>query len=274
MTVSYRLIGVALVLSAATSGPSGFAQDKDKPEKRGTICPIYKAAQFEDYCTYYAFECPSKPVAYNHQECNLPSANCTTGLNCFPLLLRDRRGPHSHPDVIRDGLSRPYPPAVNPSLEKGVDIVDRLKVQFRDGANTLIKAKLFLIKVAREEPTAYFGIGVEITSGADFTEVKDVQFDGKVAYLEVGDVSYTVVLHTAPRALRKEQPMATSPSQPKSLPKSPPAKALPKGPPQDGAGRETGEGSRETISLLHGNFVTPPKHALRISKHGRTEWRG
>jgi len=260
MIVRCRLIGIALLVGAVVLGPSVLAQDKGKPEKRGTVCPLYKAAAFEDYCTYYAFECPSKPVAYNDQDCNLPSGNCMTGANCFGAhrALRRGAGAHSSEDVIRDGLSRPYPAAVNPNLEEGVSIADRSKVQFRDNANTLIKAKLFLIKAARpQQPTAYFGLGVEIISGADFPEITsdNLEFDGKICYLTIGDITYTVVLHTTPRTVGKENPMVRPRAQPKALPNGLPPKALPKGPPQVQAGPPASS-SLETALLVRGRVFS------------------
>jgi hypothetical protein len=192
---------VALVaLAAAQIGSSDGAQ-ADKPT-RAPICPVYKVATFEDYRTYYAIDCPMKSVAYNHKDelGSLPRL-CSNPGTCFTA--RREGHHHNHDEVIRCGLSRKYDEGYEPHPGTDSVVLDRVKVKFKDHHSSWIKAKLFLIKTDHVVPDvatypAFIGTGVEIHSGSDFKEVKNPVFDGKVCHLQVGSMTYCVVLHSDP----------------------------------------------------------------------------
>jgi hypothetical protein len=217
-TFVFVLASAALLLTT----PGRIEQAPEAAQVPGFICAIVKIGQYPGYCTYYAMQCTSSttppcgfPVPMNKSDCTLGSGNCCNpGTNCFQTSTFKLIADASFVElkVYEKGLEEPLGDDFVPKVFDN-KILQTQIAEIETPGGGAIKAKLFQIQSKKHDKNLsefIIGDGVEITTNKEpdlkiKNLPKTVTFQGKICYLNLGSVRYTVVLSKEIKAAPKDK---------------------------------------------------------------------
>lgn len=206
--VALLLCGVALLVGQWGVAPAGAAPDdekKDQKVKGPHVCPKYPYAHFGEYCSFYSEQCRFVWVSLD-TGCDEYPGNCNGSMTyCVDLgrlKEKERKAPHHHKPDLEKGLKKKEPPDIDPTHMDGKAHTKLLGAPILaelDTGKAKPKVALYLFLVTpKDGPPRIFGNGKEVETKKE-PDIKiaaaHVTNKGKVCTVELGSVTYQVILH-------------------------------------------------------------------------------